>query len=282
MNRNRSKKFGRSGAFRRKQEKLVKRVVETHFAHVRHNAIPIVVDHDVSLNEIENIDNGNQVQVIESHDLSSASDIENVIEVNIENEEKKKDRNFPFNKNEFESMLARWTVENDIKHDQLRGLLKLWNEYVPLPALPVDPRTLLETPLKLSVVIKNDNYWHRGLGNALIAMLKQINSNVPEDLSLKFNTDGITVLKSSAIECWPILCEISEFPQISPEVVGVYVGRGKPNNIDSYLRNFVDELLDIMQNGFMYNARKINIKVKCFIADSPARALLKRGFFFIP
>lgn len=136
MNRNRIKKFGRSGGFRRKQEKLVKKIVKTHFAPIQHNTIPIVVHHDVPLNEIANIDGGNQVQVIESHhddvvnpdpysafdDPSSSSDTENVIEVNIENKEKNKDRNFSFNKNKFESMLANWTVENDIKHDQLRGI----------------------------------------------------------------------------------------------------------------------------------------------------------------
>lgn len=103
---------------------------------------------------------------------------------------------------------------------------------------------------------------------------------MPKDLSLKINVDGITILKSSAVECWPILCEIAELPKISPEVIGVYCGRGKPKNLESYLREFVDDLADCMANGFIQNGRKFNIKMNCFIADSPARALLKSGFIF--
>lgn len=67
---------------------------------------------------------------------------------------------------------------------------------------------------------------------------------MPDELSLKFNTDGITILKSSGMECWPILVEIAELPQIAPEIVGVYCGKGKPKDMELYLRDFVDELND--------------------------------------
>lgn len=58
--------------------------------------------------------------------------------------EKNISRQFPFNINEFQTTLASWAITNKIKHDQLKGLLKIWN--VPLPTLPADPRTILETP----------------------------------------------------------------------------------------------------------------------------------------
>lgn len=172
--------------------------------------------------------------------------------------------------------MATWSASIEIKHDQLRGLLKIWNEYVPLPELPVDPRTILQTPT--NVRIKN-NYWHRGLRNALQYMLQNC-SNMPDELSLKINTDGITILKSSGMECWPILVEIAELPQIAPEIVGVYCGKGKPKDMELYLRDFVDELNDCLANGFNRDGFALNVKVKCIIADSPARALLKSMSFF--
>lgn len=166
-----------------------------------------------------------------------------------------------------------WLSGLNVTHTQLRGVLRIWNKHVPLPPLPSDPRTILETPK--NITIKND-YWHRGLKCALFSMLKKNKSDVPNNtLSLKINTDGITVLKSSAMECWPLLCEIKEFPEISPEVIGLYCGRGKPNDIELYFRDFVDELKDCMENGQMYNDQKLNINLHCFIADSPARAFMK-------
>lgn len=77
------------------------------------------------------------------------------------------------------------------------------------------------------------------------------------------------------MECWPLLCKIKEFPEISPEVIGLYCGRGKPKDIELYFRDFVNELKDCMENGLMYNDQTFNINLHCFIADSPARAFMK-------
>lgn len=166
-------------------------------------------------------------------------------------------------------------MDNEINHEQLRGLLKIWDEHVPLPALPLDPRTVLETPR--TIVIKNNNYWHRGLRNGILKMLQGC-SNVPGVLSLKINSDGLTISKSSGMECWPILVELAEFPKIAPEIIGIYCGLRKPKDLEAYLREFVNELNDCMSNGLIRNGRTLNVKLKCFIADSPARALLKSMF----
>lgn len=291
-----NKKFGRSGGFKRKQKKLVKELVEKYPVSVESvirevAEIPAVDNNETivrSRSKENNIgDEDNNSCVIDS-DVENGNEFEdstfinnnddcstgNVIEVDniVHGSEKRSERDFAFDKSEFQSVLAKWAVNCGIKHDQLRGFLKIWNDYVPLPALPLDPRTILETPRTIS--IKDDNYWHRGLEDALHTML-QTCPNLPDDLSLKINTDGITILKSSGVECWPILIEIAELPKISPEVVGVYCGAGKPKNLESYLREFVNELNDCMTNGFFLNGRKLNVKVNCIIADSPARALLK-------
>lgn len=305
-----NKKFGRSGGFKKKKSKLVKEIVSrcpmpnvfggNSELGVRIDNVwkqtgidAIACDNDQFAPESLNILQYGDVdrsfgedptinEALIPCDERIISDAESEIEMNIpydENLDENKEiaRDYPFNKIKFQSLLRTWAVNNGIKHDQLRGLLKIWNEYVPLPPLPIDPRTILATPRR--VIIKENKYWYRGLKSALQKMMENC-TDIPDDLSLKFNMDGITISKSSGIECWPILVEFAGLEKISPEIIGVYCGQGKPKDLELYLRDFVNELNECMSNGIIRNERKLNIKLECFIADSPARALLKSEFFF--
>lgn len=49
----------------------------------------------------------------------------------------------------------------------------------------------------------------------------------------------------------------------------------KPQNLESYLGSFIDELNYYIQNGFILHQERIKIELNCFICDSPARALIK-------
>lgn len=49
----------------------------------------------------------------------------------------------------------------------------------------------------------------------------------------------------------------------------------KPQNIESFLRKTVDELNDCIANGVTVDDRKVAVRVKMFVCDSPARALIK-------
>lgn len=281
-------KFGRSGAFRRKQNELVKKCVKRINVPESFCYKNVEFHHNEDANKSIECDNAvireNPVTICENmehngesieSDVSNTESIsgENVYCAETSNANEMKNRDFSFNKQKFQSSLANWAVSNQIKQEHLRGLLKIWNEYVPLSSLPRDPRTLLETPQ--NIVISN-GYWHHGLRNALCKILRlNNNANMPDELSLKINIDGITISKSSGVECWPILVEVHELSHISPGIVGIYCGVGKPKNLENYLRQFVDELNDYIRNGLDENGRFFNVKLKCFIADSPARALIK-------
>lgn len=307
------KSFATSGGFKKKQKELVRKIVKkfptpkfsvedietasTNATEVQQCGNHEMVTHHQNLRQISNTNSelmkcsaeneifdanitsegASFINCDEQNDESETSNAESLIEINVENDLKShengiKSRDFLFNKTQFKSALAAWAIKDGIKHDQLRGLLKIWNEYVPLPKLPIDPRTLLETPR--NIVIMNNNQWHRGLKNALEKILQKC-PNVPDTISLKINTDGITISKSSGVECWPILVEIAEMQRIPPEIVDIYCGQGKPKDLESYLRPFVNELIDCMSNGLAQNGRNLKVKLMCFIADSPARAFLK-------
>lgn len=194
------KKFGRSGAFKRKQKKIVKQLIQK-FPTDSYVGNDVHVDTSANQSENDVIVNDEESQQIsnehvEERQLSADCDGNNlsneayIVDINIpKSKECKKTREFPFNETQFKSVLANWAVNSRIKHEQLRGLLQIWNQYVPLPSLPIDPRTgtLLETPQ--SVTIKDDNYWHRGLNITLQKLLGKC-SNVPDELSLKVNVES--------------------------------------------------------------------------------------------
>lgn len=58
-------------------------------------------------------------------------------------------------------------------------------------------------------------------------------------------------------------------------VVAVWCGDGKPTNLNGFLGSFVNELNELLCNGIHINNHSIEIKIRCFICDSPARAFIK-------
>lgn len=67
----------------------------------------------------------------------------------------------------------------------------------------------------------------------------------------------------------------ADFPTIKPFVVSVWYGEGKPKPVNDFLYSFVSELKKIISNGIMINGHKLQIKVRCFLCDTPARSFLK-------
>lgn len=134
------------------------------------------------------------------------------------------ERSTEFCIDQFQGDLKLWALTHDINHEQLKGLLQLWNSKVPLQSLPQDPRTVLNTPRH--VEIKN-RYWHFGLRKVLDVLKHIKDDNLPETISLRVNIDGLPISKSSGTEVWPILVDVAEIKYITPCVVGIYCGSGK-------------------------------------------------------
>lgn len=71
--------------------------------------------------------------------------------------------------------------------------------------------------------------------------------------------------------------------QVKPFIVSIWCGDSKPNNLNEYLCQFVNELNEILADGIIINGFLIKVGVRCFIADSPARSFIKGScnFFFV-
>lgn len=64
--------------------------------------------------------------------------------------------------------------------------------------------------------------------------------------------------------------EVSE-----PFVAGAYVGNGKPKSINSFRKDFIIEINELQRIGINISDKHFQIKLKCFICDTPARSYLK-------
>lgn len=185
-----------------------------------------------------------------------------------------------FSKNEnFRTDLKKWALFHNTSHMALKDLMKIVNKrFVDKDAsssiLPEDPRTLLKTPQTISLIPLNDGeYWHYGLKKCLEKIFGKLDK--PITISVTINIDGLPLFKSSKNEFWPILFNIAEMPNVPAMVIGIFCGKTKASDIDSFLTPFVDELNEMMANGLLINSHRITVRVRCILCDSPARAYIK-------
>lgn len=172
----------------------------------------------------------------------------------------------------FQEKIAAWCTENSITRSAVNQILEiLRSEGLPFPK---DARTLLRTPRTINTEEKcGGTYAYFGLKTSIDKVLLQFDhSEIPTEIELLVNIDGIPLFKSSGEQFWPILCS---FKESRPFLVAIFFGKSKPNSVDDLLLDFLTEYSDIKQNGFFYNNCLIRVRIKSFVCDAPARALLK-------
>lgn len=154
--------------------------------------------------------------------------------------------------------------EIHITQNDLTKVLKVLNKYH--PELPTDARTLLSTDqAKIETrVVAPGEYYHFGLKKGLAFVAKQL--KLSETIRLQFNFDGLPIHRSTTKGFWPILCSLSGHSS-SIFIVGAYYGDQKPEEPNDYLKDMIEELQDVLQNGF----NGLNVEFHCCSCDTPAR-----------
>lgn len=162
--------------------------------------------------------------------------------------------------------LASWSLNFNISHIALNGLLKGLKNHECFKDLPVDSRTLLSTPKYICQSIQTvmpGIYYHFGLSSAI---LKYTPNNVNE-VNIAIGIDGVPLSKSSGGQFWPILgyimTESSSRKKVFP--IGIYYGFEKPDNSNEFLSNFVDEAKFLINNGIPKNNIIIKISKNYFV-----------------
>lgn len=165
--------------------------------------------------------------------------------------------------------IASWAIAFNQTRASVNALLRILREEEPL--LPKDYRSLCHTPRKINIQnLDSGQYIHLGLKQCLTTFF--ISNKLPsiDEFAIDINIDGVPLAKSSNICLWPILICVVGYDTVL--LVSTYFGRTKPSDIDSYIRPFVEEFLDINENGFEIFGRHFHVKIRSIVADAPARA----------
>lgn len=179
------------------------------------------------------------------------------------------------------SELRSWSIECRIPFVHLDKLLNILRRKL-LPSLPRSSQTFLHANTAAYDVREMEDcsntpgqYVYFGVERGLQSCINtQVHSK--NSLELQINVDGFKLFKSSTKCMWPILVKIHTLPDIyKPFVVAAYVGNSKPKYVDLFLKDFIKETNKLQNTGIIINNNHFQIKLNCFICDTPARSYLK-------
>lgn len=185
------------------------------------------------------------------------------------------------------SQLVNWALTHNVTHSALSDLLGLIRNWLPNDNFPVDPRTLVQSPKQITLVpLGAGEFFHFGITPHINSFLNQQNLfsfslpkfdslNCSNLLTITIGIDGLLISKSSTYEFWPILGRIDQDKTSQVFVISLYCGLKKPDNIESFLGPFVNEMNSLEQNGLQFNNTLFNIRIRCIVADAPARSFVK-------
>jgi len=188
--------------------------------------------------------------------------------------------NISNNDQNFTKKLKNWAVKYKIKQNALDALLEILRMETIGKNLPKVSRTFLKTPRNTAIYNVNPGkYCHFGLKiglNKVLNILKNDDLLVSLNfkIGLKISTDGLPLSESSSSQLWPILGCIIQTPHVF--VIGVYHGLSKPNDANTFLNNFVDEMTDLTSNGFYFNNIYYKVNVHCIVCDAPAKSFITK------
>ncbi|XP_038062953.1 uncharacterized protein LOC119733615 [Patiria miniata] len=176
-------------------------------------------------------------------------------------------------KPDLDDKLRKWATENKLTRACVNELLAILRHEG--HELPKDARTLLKTPRSVVDSEKcGGEYAYYGLEKCIVKILVKHENFVEENnsISLKINVDGTPLYKSTNDQFWPILVSFDNF---LPGVVALFRGKSKPEPLEHFLEDFIEEYSRLVEEGITYDDKKLNVHIMAFICDAPARSFLK-------
>lgn len=119
------------------------------------------------------------------------------------------------------------------------------------------------------------HYCHLGVKNCLkiIVENKRALNNKINTVNLLVNIDGAPLVGNSSEKgLWIILCRDPEVESV--HLISVYCGAKKPEDQNNFLKYFVEDSVDLINNGFTHNEILYYIRIYGFICDAPAKAFV--------
>lgn len=174
--------------------------------------------------------------------------------------------------------LHHWAISHNITLTSVTNLLKILRGHG-MADLPKAGRTLLKTPNVTEITeMGGGKFWYNGITSNLQSALSNCNIQQPRTIKLIFNIDGMSPFNSSLYQFWPISFIVEDMHELQPMVAAVYYGETKPP-LQLYLKQFVNELNEILRDGILINRQKITVGIKCFVCDTQGRSYIKGKLF---
>ncbi|KAI8121707.1 hypothetical protein CVS40_7336 [Lucilia cuprina] len=172
--------------------------------------------------------------------------------------------------------LKSWFIENKPTVECTNQLLKiLKSEQLDVPS---SVQGLIGKTTKcLERTVSPGTYVHIGLNEQLVKLANVINDLNLKDIEVDVGIDGLPLFKSSAIGLWPILGRIVNIKNSDVFIMkslGSYIGKHKPADVNVFLHDFVHDVKNLNENGLTINGTKINVHIRVFICDSPAKSFI--------
>ncbi|XP_065642832.1 uncharacterized protein LOC136074444 [Hydra vulgaris] len=181
---------------------------------------------------------------------------------------------------ELVTVLASWSCSFNITLTALAALLTILRKY--FPNLPKSSKTVRQSEINKKDV-RDSSYCYFGIKQRVVNRLSQLVANyiaVNQVTTLQFNIGGLPLFKSSNIQLWPILCLMEHFDGMiqtnkEPFTVALYCGKGKPTDIITFLKDFVEEIKKLQETRITYNNVSYKVKLSALVCDTLARAYIK-------
>lgn len=86
--------------------------------------------------------------------------------------------------------------------------------------------------------------------------------------------DGLPLFKNSKKKFWPILGHLVD-TENEPFIIALYLGKQDPRNPEEFLNDFINEVENLQENGYISNGETYQFEIRNYILDAPARSLVK-------
>jgi len=235
-----------------------------------------------SLNDMQ-LTNGSENEMIdndsENTDIRSNVSLQSERQNNNSDNEDDNENVLIVNEDEKEQYLIRfireWALEGrHLSMKKLDNLLKkLSTVFVHMPK---SYKTLLSTPINLELHEFNDGsqMWYKGIRRNLDTMQLESYLQMYGRVIININVDGLPLFKSSKTKFWPILGYLT-MTKNAPFIIAIYFEKTDPQDLNTYLGEYVNEVEDLLNNGYIFNNRRYSFQIRHYICDAPARFFVK-------
>ena len=155
--------------------------------------------------------------------------------------------------------LANLSVKNSCTRACVDELLEILRDS--LLNLPKDLRTLLGTVRNVSYIDQcGEKYIYFGVEENITRILNGCNV-LMQNIKVKVNIDGLPLSKSSKSQLWSIL---GSFEKSEVFIIAIFAFTSKPDSVDFYMTDFIQEVNSLQSNGMLFNGRYIDFSVGFF------------------